>query len=250
MEFKELYKKEMEEIKHNPELDRTVIDRAEHKMKSKRRNNIIKVATLAAVFAIVITVNAGSLVAYAESLFFQYQLQVGKASMNLDDVIPVDMHIDASSTGREVTGASKEESYDYIYKDEKELLNKTGLKLCNSDNVKFGEIRLGVSEKYHTVHMVTEVYYKTQKASMNGMFVLDGFKGKEWGYGDTSGRLISKYKYADGKYAYFISNKDYDEFKMQVVYFTDKNIMYQLFVDQTEEGTELAENIIDGITKK
>ena len=250
MEFKELYKREMEEIKHNPAMNGTVIDQAEHKLKIRRRNNIIKVATLAAVFAIVITVNAGSLVAYAESLFFQYQLQVGKASMNLDDVIPVDMHIDASSTGREVTGASKEEAYDYIYKDEKELMDKTGLQLCNSDNVKFGEIRLGVSEKYHTVHMVTEVHYKKQKASLNGMFVLDGFQGKEWGYGDTRGYLLSKYKYSDGKYAYFISNKDYDEFKMQVVYFTDKNIMYQLFVDQTEEGTKLAENIIDGITKE
>lgn len=249
MEFKELYKKEMGEIKHNLELDRNVIGYAEQKMKRRKKNNIIKAVAIAAVFAIVITINAGSLMAYAKSLFFQYQLQIGKANMNLDDIIPVDMRIDDSSKGKETLGASKEQSYNYIYSDEKELLDKTGLQLSNSDELRFGTISLGVSEKYHTVHMVTNVYYKSQKASMNGMFVLEGFDGKEWGYGDTSGYLISEYKYSGDKYAYFISDKDYDKFGMQVVYFTDKNIMYQLFVDQTEEGTELAENIIDCITK-
>lgn len=247
MEFKELYKKEMDEIKHNPELDRNVIDYAEQKMKKRKKNNIIKVAAIAAVFAIVITANAGSLMTYAKSLFFQYQLQIGKANMNLDDIIPVNMHIDDSSKGQETLGASKEESYNYIYSDEKELLDKTGLRLSNSDELRFGTIWLDVSEKYHTVHMVTEVSYKSQKAHMNGMFVLEGFKGKEWGYGDTSGYLLSKYKYSGDKYAYFITNKDYEE--TQVVYFTDKNIMYQLFVDKTEEGTKLAQNIIDCMTK-
>lgn len=249
MELKELYKKEMEEIKHNPELDRNIIDYAEQKMKRKRKNNIIKATAIAAVFAIVITANAGSLMAYAKSLFFQYQLQIGKANMNLDDIIPVDMHIDESSKGEETLGASKEQSYNYIYSDEKELLDKTGLQLSNSGELRFGTISLGVSEKYHTVHIVTNVYYKSQKASMNGMFVLEGFQGKEWGYGNTRGYLLSKYKYSGDKYAYFITDKDYEKFGMQIVYFTDKNIMYQLFVDNTEEGTELAQNIIDCMTK-
>ena len=124
MEFKELYKKEMGEIKHNPELDRNVIGYAEQKMKRRKKNNIIKAVAIAAVFAIVIIINAGSLMAYAKSLFFQYQLQIGKANMNLDDIIPVDMRIDDSSKGKETLGASKEESYNYIYSDEKELLEK------------------------------------------------------------------------------------------------------------------------------
>lgn len=37
MEFKELYKNEMKEIRHNPELDRSIIDYAEQKMKRKRK---------------------------------------------------------------------------------------------------------------------------------------------------------------------------------------------------------------------
>lgn len=248
MQYNELYKKEMEAIKHNLELDKTVISQAEQKMKCQRRNNIIKVASLAAVFAIIITVNAGSLMAYAESLFFKYQLQVGKARMNLDDIIPVDIHIDAASEGSIIEGVSKEEAYEYIYSNQDELKDKTGLQLYDSDELELTNIRLLISEKYHTVHMVTNVYYKSQEAGMNGMFVLDGFQGKEWGYGDTSGRLLSEYKYSDEKYAYFISDENYDKAKMQVVYFTDKNIMYQLFVDQSEEGTSLAKNIIDCIT--
>lgn len=249
MEFKELYKKEMDEIKHNPELDRNVIDCAEQKMKRKRKNNIIKVAAIAAVFAVVITANAGSLMAYAKSLFFQYQLQIGKASMNLDDIIPVDMQVEDYSKGEGEKGTSKKEMCAYSYKDETELVEKTGLKLSNSDELKFGTIRLMISQLYHEVHMTTNVYYKSQKASMNGMFVLEGFKGEEWGYGDTRGYLLSKYKYSDDKYAYFITDKDYEKFGMQIVYFTDKNIMYQLFVDNTEEGTKLAQNIIDCMTK-
>lgn len=245
MELRELYKKEMEEIKHNLELDRNVIDYAEQKIKRKRKRNIMEAVTVAAVFAIVISVNADSLTAYAKSLYFQYQLHIGKAEMNLDDIIPVDMHIDESSKGEETRGASKEDSYNYIYDDEKELVDKTGLRLSNSDELRFGTIHLDVSERYHNVHMVTNVYYKSQKAHMNGMFVLEGFQGKEWGYGDTKGYLLSKYKYDGDKYAYFITDKDYDSFGMQIVYFTDKNIMYQLFVDNTEEGTKLAQNIID-----
>lgn len=249
MELKELYKKEMEEIKHNPELDRNIIDYAEQKMKRKRKNNIIKAAAIAAVFAIVITANAGSLMAYAKSLFFQYQLQIGKANMNLDDIIPVDMHIEDFSNWKEVKGVSKEEVCFYDYRDQTELVEKTGLKLSNSDELRFGTIMLDVSQKYHQAHMTTNVYYKSQKAGMNGMFVLDGFKGKEWGYGNTRGYLLSKYKYSGDKYAYFITDKDYEKFGTQIVYFTDKNIMYQLFVDNTEEGTELAQNIIDCMTK-
>lgn len=247
MEFKELYKQEMDEIKHNPELDRNIIDYAEQRMKRKRKNNIIKAAAIAAVFAIVVTANAGSLMAYAKSLFFQYQLQIGKANMNLDDIIPVDMHVEDFSKGENVKGVSKEEMYCYDYRDQTELVERTGLKLSNSAELRFGTIYLDVSRKYHNVHMVTKVYYKSQKARMNGMFVLEGFKGKEWGYGDTSGYLLSKYRYSGDKYAYFITNKDYEE--MQVVYFTDKNIMYQLFVDNTEKGTKLAQNIIDCMTE-
>lgn len=249
MEFKELYKEEMDEIKHNLELDRNVIDYAEQKMKRKRKNNIIKAAAIAAVFAVVVTANAGSLMAYAKSLFFQYQLQIGKANMNLDDIIPVDMHVEDFSKGQKVKDASKEKVCSYNYKNQTELVNKTGLKLSDSNELNFGTICLNVSEKYHHVHMTTNVYYKSQKASMNGMFVLKGFKGEEWGYGDTRGYLLSKYKYSGDKYAYFITDKDYEEFGMQIVYFTDKNIMYQLFVDNTEEGTKLAQNIIDCMTK-
>lgn len=203
---------------------------------------------IAAVFAIVVSVNARPLMAYAKLLFFQYQLQIGKAEMNLDDVIPVDMQIEDFSKGEEIKGVSKEERYGYDYRNQTELVERTGLKLSNSDELKFGTISLSVSRKYHNVHMTTSVYYKSQRVWMNGMFVLEGFKGEEWGYGDTSGYLLSKYKYSGDKYAYFITSKAYEK-DTQVVYFTDKNIMYQMFVDNTEEGTKLAQNIIDCITE-
>ena len=51
------------------------------------------------------------------------------------------------------------------------------------------------------------------------------------------------YKYGEGKYAYFVRDEDYET--LQIVYFAERGVMYQLFIDKSEEGTEIAKKIVE-----
>lgn len=58
---------------------------------------------------------------------------------------------------------------------------------------------------------------------------------------------IDVYEYAEGKKAYFVEDQEYED--IQKVYFSENNILFQLFVDKSDTGTVVAKVIIDCMAK-
>ena len=234
MELKKAYKQEMEQIKHNPQMDMEIISNGERMIRKKNRNKFMRIGVVAAMLALVIGINAGNIKTYADTMYLKFQLQIGKANMNIEDAKP-----------KKIKFRKQDETSDkwYVYENDKDFLKKTGFDICKSDKLRFGSIGVGLYET--SGNFSTNIYYGSQKASANGRFMMKGYKWKTLGFGDTHGKLLTKYKYDEDLYAYFITNDDYEKYKMQVVYFSANNIMYQLFVDLDDEGTALAKNIID-----
>lgn len=98
-----------------------------------------------------------------------------------------------------------------------------------------------------------ECVYQGKRYAMNGRFVTA--EGKDtWGYG-TKVNPYKTYCYGDGQKAYFIKDDGYEgdgkgDSGKQVVYFTADDILYQLFVERSQEGIEMEENIIDIVAKQ
>ena len=235
MEFKKAYKQEMEQIKHNPQMDMEIISNGEKMIRKKNKDKFMRIGVVAAMLALVIGINAGNIKTDADTMYLKFQLQIGKANMNIEDAKPIKINF-----------RKQDETSDkgwYTYENDKDFLKKTGFDICKSDKLRFGSIGVGLYET--SGNFSTNIYYGSQKASANGRFMMKGYKWKTLGFGDTHGKLLTKYKYGEDLYAYFITNDDYEKYKMQVVYFSTNNIMYQLFVDLDDEGTALAKNIID-----
>jgi len=58
----------------------------------------------------------------------------------------------------------------------------------------------------------------------------------EWGYGIES-KPQEAYEYADGKYVYFTSDDEYKELGLEVVYFSEGDVIFQ-FLDKEKQTRE------------
>ena len=92
---------------------------------------------------------------------------------------------------------------------------------------------VSINTVYKTGHLSLEVFSDVGQHHMNGMFIMDGYNQREYGYGEDY-KAYYVYEYAEGKKAYFV--KDWDKDSMQRVYFSERGIMYQLFVENSEGG--------------
>lgn len=81
---------------------------------------------------------------------------------------------------------------------------------------------------------------------MNGMFIMEDFTGEAFGYGEER-KAYDTYEYSEGKKAYFVRENGSDE--QQTVYFVKEGILYQLFVENNEDGKKLAEKIVDAMAE-
>lgn len=68
-------------------------------------------------------------------------------------------------------------------------------------------------------------------------------KDSALGYGYDSGSVESIFECSNGTKAYFLKSSEYIE--EQVVIFVAYGIQYQLFVDDTKEGTEFAKDVVE-----
>ncbi len=108
---------------------------------------------------------------------------------------------------------------------------------ANADVFEYSKITLEVDVEQRTGHLCTEVRDGGITFGMNGMFTIEGYHSGEWGYG-VERKPQEAFAYADGKYAYFTSDNDYQELGMEVVYFSEGDIMFQLFLDKEKQTRE------------
>lgn len=219
--------------------------------KMVKRVAVAMVAVIVA-FEVSQTSVVGNVTAAIKEYFGKFHLTAGKEEIDFGEMVPVDIDFEAfkSAKGTELVMGSKTR-YWHEYSGLEELEEETGLHLWSSDEIKVSNISLTL-DFYHQGLISCEFSYQGKGYTMNGMFVTD--EGKDtWGYG-TKVDPYRTYCYGDGQKAYFVKDEGYEgdekgKLGIQVVYFTADNILYQLFVERSQKGTEMAENIIDIVAK-
>ena len=255
MELKE-YKGMMDKIQIPENMDsqlkkRLLGDQNENKRmvyKSIIRRLVVAVVAVVIVLGTLQTSVVGNVTAAIKECFGKFQLHAGKEQFDFGEMVPVEIDFETfkSAKGTERVIGSQTEYWN-LYSSLEQLERATGLHLWNSDEIKVSEISLSL-DVYHQGNISCEFAYQGKRYAMNGMFMTAENKDN-WGYG-TKVEPYRTYSYGEGKKAYFIKDEGYEGHGkgnpgMQVIYFATDTVMYQLFVDRTEEGTQTAENIID-----
>ncbi len=190
--------------------------------------------------------NGGRIVGFAESLIHSFILVAGNQTMELDAIKPLAFDIEAfladpgtqKVEGMENAADGTEASSYYRFFDTYEEMNRlTGMEFPNADVFEYSQIMLEVDVAQGTGHLSTGVRDGRIKFGMNGMFTIEGYHSGEWGYG-VERKPQEVFAYADGKYAYFTSDSEYQECGMEVVYFSEGDIMFQLFWDKEKQTRE------------
>lgn len=253
MNFREEYVAELNHIKHDTSLDIALLEGKENTKTIVKRKSWVKmsvaVASIAAI--IIIFANSHSIMVYAENLFKSFGLSVGSTEMEMGEMIPIDFDMNHFATlpgVKRVLGSSMiDEAYYVICEDVHELKEYTGIELPNSDNISLEKISVSVAGSTKMGHFCMDIIDKNGNRSgvMNGQFVINGNENKDsaLGYGYDSGSVESIFECSNGTKAYFLKSSEYIE--EQVVIFVAYGIQYQLFVDDTKEGTEFAKDVVE-----
>lgn len=259
MELKE-YKGMMNKVQIPENMDsrlknRLLSDKKENKKmvyKKMVKRVAIAMAAVLVVFGASQTSVVSNVTAAIKEYFGKFHLSAGKEEIDFGEMVPVDIDYEAFKSAKGTKQVIGSDSYWHAYSDLEELEAETGLRLWSSDEIKVSYVSLHL-DGYHQGHMDCDFVYQGKKYSMNGMFVTAERKDT-WGYG-TKAEPYRTYSYGDGQKAYFIKEKGYEGDEKgnpgkQIVYFTANDILYQLCVERSQEGTQMAENIIDEIAKK
>lgn len=283
MDIRECYKKEMASIKHNRALDEKILNIVEgaagqenetlEALSDKRRTRVLtqdanlnkvvyraneiwkrrvvgnasfKAVVVAMVCMAVIVLHFDAIVGYGEILVGRFSLMLGGEEMKLSEMTPIEVDLE-KHIGYEKTQMLDGESYWCLYENQDLLEEYTGIVLSDSANIELKDIMVNISTAYKTGHLSLEILCDVGQFHMNGMFFTDRYGQEEYGY-DEYGygeeyRWYYVYEYAEGKKAYFVREGGAD--KMQRVYFCERGIMYQLFVENSKEGKEMGMQVVD-----
>ena len=151
------------------------------------------------------------------------------------------------SSNMELADGSNE-SYVKSYLSLEDFRRDTGIPLYNSRDVTFYSVQLRVSSEYNWGDLSILYDCGGTQGHMNGMFMLEGYQQSELGYGIEDGKLDSTYEYGEGKTAYFIKYQNPDA--ACGVYFSEKNMIFQLFVPDDSEGREIGKKIVDALAEE
>jgi len=241
MNIKENYKREMDNIRHRKSTDVKILDVVDMSKQEKKSSMGWKVAAAALVCVAIISMNFDSVVSYANTVIAKFGLIMGNEEVKLAEMTPievaVDKHIAYDKT--EMLGSA---SYWCEYENQELLRENTGIIISESENLEIKNIMVDINTAYRVGHLSLKIYCDAEQYRMNGMFVMPGHEQEEYGYGETN-KAHYVYEYADGKRAYFVKDEESDN--MQRVYFTERGIMYQLFVEASKEGKNSGMKIVD-----
>lgn len=260
MELKE-YKGMMDKVQIPENMDSRLKNRLLSEQKENKKmvyKKIVKRVAIAMAAVLVVfgasqTSVVSNVTAAIKEYFGKFHLSAGKEEIDFGEMVPVDIDYEAFKSAKGTKRVIGSNSYCHAYSDLEELEAETGLRLWSSDEIKVSYVSLHLDYDYHTGHIGCTFVYQGKKYDMNGMFMTAERKDN-WGYG-TELEPYRTYSYGDGQKAYFVKNKRYEGekkeyFKRQEVYFAKDSILYQLFVENSQKGSEMAEKIIDEIAKK
>ena len=195
MSFRENYKKEMQEIKHDEALDQTILDAVKDNSielggvesgytKSTAWGQVSErgrwtgrwaAVIIAMICGIMLVVNFPSVVSYADAVIGNFRLIAGGSQMQLSEMTPVEIdlekHIAYEKT--ELLDAPDQMSYWCTYETQDLLQENTGLLISKSDALNVQNVVVSIDTMYRTGHLSMKVVWNGKKYGMNGMFVID-----------------------------------------------------------------------------
>lgn len=241
MNFRENYQREMNEIEKPSDITEKVlnaIDMEQGEYAGGRNSNIPKRGTTwktaAAAIAILcvlgLCLQHEKVISFAQSVFNRFTLSVNNEDIEFGDLKPVNMDIDAFINDAETElGPGPDINYDHRFTTYQEMNQLTQLEFPCADKVKYKNIWVDFFPEYKNGHIVAHILYQGVSYDINGMFTVDGFDQEEWGYGAKGTKEV--YQYGDGKIACFVKYPDGDK----KVYFQEKNILFQMNVDNGDD---------------
>lgn len=260
--FKEAYKKELDSQKCPDALQASMQASMQTSMQAQLRQNRAaghkktpsryarRAAAAAIVFCLsVIAVNRLHIISFAESLIQSFILYSdGSKTMKLDAInpVPFDPQSFCSSPDTEVreskdTDLTTYRHYWQTFDTYHKMHSLTGFSLPNADQIHYQNILLDVDFEHGYGHLVTDLSYQGTEFQANGMFVTSEYQQKDWGYGEDR-KISESYEYAPGRSAYFF--KSTDSKISDIVYFTEDDIMFQLFVPASDKNYELTKQLL------
>ena len=182
-----------------------------------------------------------------------FTLKTGDKEMDVEKAEPLEIDFESFKAMEETEYDNESQTYFHEFTSVDVAEKTMGIKLWSSDEITaMGPIMIALST-YGTGHISGGwLKYGDMEFALNGQFTFDN-NTDGMGYG-TKRQYYRTYKYGDEKTAYFVKDAGYDgdeeHSAKQVVYFTANNIQYQLFVERTDDGTKMAEEIIDIIAQR
>ena len=240
MNFKEKYKMEINEIRHDKILDEQILKeivRQEHPLR-KRQYRFVPAIVAAAIALVIMVCNFETMAVYATTLFGNFGLTLGGTKVVLDEIEPVDLDYERYTNDERAEW--KGANFYYSYEDFHEGL---GMQLPGSNTFEYKEIMVHLVEGNKAGHIGVDFVHEDERYYMNGRFVVSDFENEMLGYGTTN-KAYEVYEYADGKKAYFVKEGDVEN---QTVYFATEKYIFQLFVENSKEGIKRAKEILNVI---
>ncbi|MBE5887761.1 MAG: hypothetical protein E7283_02885 [Lachnospiraceae bacterium] len=258
MNFEKEYRREMDCVLHNAELDKEILD-ITIKENEIKRGDFLRWRAVAAGVAIVLVVaaamNWGNVITYAESLYGSFSFSLNGDVILLDEITPLDFNYEMFSAKTEpvnhqfgdvyVTDGSV---YGGAYENEDSLLEETGIELPGAKQLDYGIIMMSLSDSRTVGHISTNVIWNGTKNTINAYFLTELYNDGKVGYGERFG-ICTAYEYADGKWAYFTTGNGYEPGTVQRVYFSMDGFVFQLFVEDSQEGTSIAKEILKAMSE-
>jgi len=244
MNFKEQYQKEMNGIKCTPGLTDMAFQKADREKEHEIRLKSSWKLAVAAMLAVCIIggVAFGSeLTAFAKSMWGSFTLSAEEEKMVLDPIkpVPFDQKAFIADANTEMIDDS---CYSQTFTDYDDMNHVTNLELPGADKIEYKNITLSIQPALGYGQISAQIVYNHHKFDINAMFALDAFHQEEWGYGENE-KIKEIYKYAKDKKAYFVDND-----KIQSVYYSEGDILFQLFVKQTAKDTEEAKEMLSSLS--
>lgn len=236
MNFKENYQKEMNRIEKPAGITEKVLNAvdmeqeksANRKKRNAMKNNIVW-KTAAAAIAIVCVLGLWQhekVIGFAESVVEGFTLSVNREKDQFGKIKPVNMDVEAfiNDAETEPVEGDVNGSCSRVFTSYQEMNQLTHLEFPCADKVTYKEIMVHIEPKAHVGHLSMSLEYQGVNYWLNGMFTLEGFNQKNWGYGAKGKKEI--YEYGDGKNACLVNSSDGG---YEAAYFKEKDILFQLF---------------------
>lgn len=203
-------------------------------MKAIRKKRIIPIA------AVLIIILSCTVAAHAGTLYGTFGLWLGWQKVELAELSPAAFDLDTFTECAEEVPTEDGVDHFMVFKDYADFTAKTGMVLTDSAEIELTDIWVDISDFFRTGHMGMDIVLDGEACRMNGMFVLEGNKEENYGYGVPARKVDDVYEYVEGRKAYFVNDDEITE-----VYFTENNVMYQLFVENSAEGKSLGKNVVN-----